>query len=72
MTFGDMAASEHQSVFEENALQHFDKLSQKIQVQPEQRLSKPLRVKDAYVFDDKGPTDHKTPSGRGLDAGGKY
>ena len=60
MTFGNIQAAEHQRVFEENALSHFDKLPQKIQVQPEQRLSRPLRVHDSYVFDDNDSTDQKT------------
>jgi len=60
MTFGDIEASEHQRVFEEKALSRFDKLSQRIQVQPEQRLSQPQRVQDSYVFDEKDSTDQKT------------
>lgn len=60
MTFGDIAACEHQRVFEENALRHFDKLSSRIQVQPEQRLSHPVRVHDTYIFDDNDTTEHKT------------
>jgi Zn-dependent M16 (insulinase) family peptidase len=60
MTFGDIAASEHQLVFEENALRHFGKLPERIQVQPEQRLSQPLRVRDSYVYDENDATDHKT------------
>ena len=60
MTFGDIEASVHQRVFEDNALSHFEPLSEKIQVQPEQRLSQPRRVQDAYVFDDNDTTDQKT------------
>lgn len=60
MTFGDIAASEHQRVFEENALRHFEKLPERIQVQPEQRLQRPIRVERSYVFDDNDSTDHKT------------
>ncbi len=60
MTFGNIEAHAHQRVFEENALQHFDKLPQLIQVQPEQRMSQPKRVQDSYVFDDNDATDHKT------------
>ena len=60
MTFGDIEANVHQSVFEENALCHFDKLSEKIQVQPEQRLSTPRRVQSSYVFDENDTTDQKT------------
>jgi hypothetical protein len=60
MTFGDIEASAHQRVFEENALCHFDRLSQRIQVQPEQRLPWPLRVQESYVYDENDTTDHKT------------
>ncbi len=60
MTFGDIEASVHQRVFEDNALSHFEPLSEKIQVQPEQRLSQPRRVQDAYVFDENDTTDQKT------------
>ncbi len=60
MTFGNIAASTHQGVFEENALRHFDKLAERIQVQPEQRLTSPQRVRDSYAFDENDATDHKT------------
>jgi presequence protease len=60
MTFGDIEASEHQRVFEDKALGHFEKLSQRIQVQPEQRLSQPQRVQDSYVYDENDSTENKT------------
>ena len=60
MTFGNIEAGEHQRVFEENALSQFDKMTEKIQVQPEKRLSQSLRVQDRYVFDDNDTTDNKT------------
>ena len=60
MTFGDIAASEHQRMFEEKALHQFEKLPERIQVQPEQRLSQPLRVQDSYVYDESDATDNKT------------
>ena len=60
MTFGDMTAHEHQSVFEEKALQRFDKLDQRIEVLPEKRLSTPLQVSETYAYDDNAPTDNKT------------
>ena len=60
MTFGDIPASEHQAVFEEKALHNFDKLSERIQVQPEQRLSAPIQVETSYAFDDNDSTDNKT------------
>jgi presequence protease len=60
MTFGDIPACEQQRVFQDKALQHFDQLDQRIQVQAEQRLNAPLRVTDSYAFDETTPTDNKT------------
>lgn len=60
MTFGNIEASSHQRVFEENALRHFDKLPRQIRVQPEQRLTQPQRVQDSYAYDDNDATAHKT------------
>jgi hypothetical protein len=60
MTFGNIAAGTHQQVFEDNALRHFEKLPQRIEVQPEQRLSEPLRVHDTYAYDENDSIDHKT------------
>ena len=60
MTFGNIEASSHQRVFEENALRHFDKLPREIRVQPEQRLTQPQRVQDSYAYDDNDATAHKT------------
>jgi Zn-dependent M16 (insulinase) family peptidase len=60
MTFGDISAVEHQSVFEDKALHSFERLEQKIQVPLEQRLTTPIRVADSYAFDDAGTTENKT------------
>jgi Zn-dependent M16 (insulinase) family peptidase len=60
MTFGNIEASAHQSVFEQNALHQFDRLPQRIQVQPEKHLSEPLRVQDCYAFDESEASNHKT------------
>ena len=60
MTFGNIEASAHQSVFEQNALGHFDRLPEKIQVQPEVRLSQPQRVEDCYALDETEGTEQKT------------
>ena len=60
MTFGNIEARTHQSVFEQNALGHFDRLPEKIQVQPEVRLSQPQRVKDCYALDETEGTEQKT------------
>jgi Zn-dependent M16 (insulinase) family peptidase len=60
MTFGDIPATEHQAAFEAKALKSFQKLDERIQVQPEQRLPAPLRVQDSYAFDESGSTANKT------------
>ena len=60
MTFGDIPAAQHQAAFEERALARFQRLDQRIQVGPEQRLSAPLRVQRSYAYDEGGPTDRKT------------
>ncbi|NND68628.1 MAG: peptidase M16, partial [Halioglobus sp.] len=60
MTFGDISAAEHQAAFEERALSRFDKLDQRIQVQPEQRLPAPQRVTDTYAYDESDDTAAKT------------
>jgi len=60
MTFGDVPAHEHQSVFEERALANFERLDKNIQVPLEQRLTTPLRVEDSYAYDDSDGTEGKT------------
>jgi Zn-dependent M16 (insulinase) family peptidase len=60
MTFGDIPAAELQAVFEERALQRFQRLDQRIQVRAEQRLDAPLRIEDCYAFDESGSTDNRT------------
>ncbi len=60
MTFGDVSAAEHQAVFEEKALRHFEKLEQRIEVQPQPRFATPLRVTERYAYDDSAPVDNKT------------
>ena len=60
MTFGEMTAIEHQAVFEEKALKHFEKLDRRIEVLPEQRLAAPIRVNDSYAFDDNTPLEDRT------------
>ncbi len=60
MTFGNIDATEHQSVFEEKALARFERLDQRIEVPLEQRLTAPIRVADTYAFDDAGSTDNQT------------
>jgi Zn-dependent M16 (insulinase) family peptidase len=60
MTFGDISAAEHQSVFEEKALSRFEKLDQRIEVLPEKRLTAPVQVSDRYAFDENASLEHKT------------
>jgi Zn-dependent M16 (insulinase) family peptidase len=60
MTFGDIPAAELQAVFEERALQRFQRLDQRIQVRAERRLDAPLRIEDCYAFDESGSTDNRT------------
>jgi Zn-dependent M16 (insulinase) family peptidase len=60
MTFGDMPAQQHQSIFEEQALSQFERLDKKIAVPPEQRLQTPVRIEENYAFDDTGSSDNKT------------
>ncbi len=60
MTFGNIPAGEHQSVFEARALGQFERLEQRIQVTAERRLPAPIRVEGSYAYDEKGPTTRKT------------
>ncbi|MCK4704298.1 MAG: insulinase family protein, partial [Gammaproteobacteria bacterium] len=62
MTFGDIAAADHQKTFEERALAEFDKLDVHIAVDPEKRYLAPVSVEEAYAFDVTGDenTDEKT------------
>ncbi len=60
MTFGDIPASEHQVKFEQQALNRFQRLDEQVRVEPERRYSEPLRVSEAYAYDEQGPEDEKT------------
>jgi len=60
MTFGDIEASSHQAVFEQNALRHFERLQQRIEVKPEMRLTEPRSVRECYAFDESDATERKT------------
>ena len=57
MTFGDIAAADHQKTFEERALAEFDKLDVHIAVDPEKRYLAPVSVEEAYAFDVTGDED---------------
>jgi Zn-dependent M16 (insulinase) family peptidase len=60
MTFGDIPAAEHQAVFEEQALKHFERLDRRIAVDCEQRFAAPLRVEEPYALDEEGDTKQRT------------
>lgn len=60
MTFGDIPAHEHQAVFEDLALRHFQRLPQRIEVPLEQRYTEPRRVERCYALDESGDTSRKT------------
>jgi Zn-dependent M16 (insulinase) family peptidase len=60
MTFGDIPAAEHQAVFQERALKRFERLEERIEVQPERRLDTPQRVLEHYAYDESGSTEKKT------------
>ena len=48
VTFGDIAAAEHQEKFNDHALRHFDKDNRQIAVDNESRFSAPKRIQDFF------------------------
>jgi Zn-dependent M16 (insulinase) family peptidase len=60
MTYGDIPAVEHQAVFEEQVLRHFKRLDERIVVEREQPLASPVRVTEAYAYDEDGSTERQT------------
>lgn len=52
MTYGDIPAHEHQRKFEDQVLSRFERLDEEIAVTPEKRYLAPLRVQEAYAFDE--------------------
>lgn len=60
MTFGDIAAAEHQAKFEAQALHKFDRLDVEISVGDEQRLPAPIAVEETFAFTEEGSTDDHT------------
>ncbi len=52
MTYGDIPAAEHQAKFEAQALSRFVYSDHLIQVPDEKRYLAPLRVEEAYAFDE--------------------
>jgi Zn-dependent M16 (insulinase) family peptidase len=51
LTFGDIPAAEHQQRFQDQALQHFEKLDEHIQVSNEKRYLEPQYFEDHYAID---------------------
>ncbi|MFA7634137.1 MAG: insulinase family protein [Thiohalomonadaceae bacterium] len=60
MTYGDIAAAEHQQYFEEHALKDFSRLDVDISVPDEQRYTQPLHVTERYALDGEEDTADKT------------
>lgn len=60
MTFGNIPASELQQKIEQQALCRFDPLDDVIDVPDEKRYLSPIRVEEAYAFDEEGETNGKT------------
>lgn len=60
MTFGNIPAAELQEKFESRALNRFDRLDVNISVPDEKRYLSPVRVEEAYPFDEEGSTEGKT------------
>ncbi len=53
MTYGDRPAHEHQMLFQDCALQHFQALEMNLQIPDERRYESPQRVISYYPTDDK-------------------
>ncbi len=60
MTFGDIPAAELQDRIEGQALSRFERLDVEIAVPDEQRYLAPLRVEEAYAFDEEASAERKT------------
>ena len=60
MTFGNIPAAELQQKFEDQALNRFAPLDVNIAVADEKRYLAPVRVEEAYAFDEEGSSEHKT------------
>lgn len=60
MTFGDIAAAQHQAVFHERALRHFERSKERIAVSLERRLAAPIAAAEAYACDEEGDARGKT------------
>ena len=60
MTFGDIPAAEVQARVEAQALGRFERLDMEIAVPDEKRYLAPVRVEEAYAFDEEAPPERKT------------
>ena len=60
MTFGDIPAATVQERIESQALARFQHLDVEIAVPDEKRYLAPLRIEEAYAFDEEASTDDKT------------
>ncbi len=60
LTYGDIAAAEHQAVFEEKALKAFERDERRIRVAEERRYDQPIRVESSYALDAEEETAAKT------------
>lgn len=60
MTYGNTPAAVHQEKFQQQALIHFEKLDQIIQVEDEKRYFSPIAVEEAYPVDSEENIEHKT------------
>src|SRR5690606_5339044 len=60
MTFGDIPAAEVQARVEAQALGRFERLDVEIAVPDEKRYLAPVRVEEAYAFDEEASPERKT------------
>ncbi len=60
MTYGDIPAATHQEKFEQQALQHFQRLDNHIHVPPEKRYHAPIRVQESYPYNEGDDLSGKT------------
>lgn len=60
MTYGNIPASEHQQVFEENVLSRFERLEIDFAVPDEQRFAQPKVVESTYTADENETTEKRT------------
>jgi presequence protease len=60
MTYGNTPAAVHQEKFQQQALKHFQKLDQIIQVNDEKRYFSPIAIEEAYPVDSEENIEHKT------------